>query len=232
MQYVYLLREGQDYYKVGISHNVRSRVTQLQYHVPNKIEIICTKFLDTKAYEAEQELHKWLQEFKTAGANEWFQLTPSKALELCIKINSYPEIDISERVTLATLASNVKRNQKLIERKLDYVINVYQKDIKKPFVTYFIDEGKPEVKEHPVIEHVDKKAEKEKEEMQLFNRILEYLVTERKASTSMLQRKFSIGYGRAARLIDKLEEQGIVSPPDGSYPRTVYIEKARQLVEA
>ena len=44
-----------------------------------------------------------------------------------------------------------------------------------------------------------------------------------KASTSLLQRRFRIGYTRAARMIDAMEEQGIIGPPTGtSKARTVY----------
>ena len=47
------------------------------------------------------------------------------------------------------------------------------------------------------------------------------VVTNGYASTSMLQRKFKIGYTRAARLVDAMEEQGIVGPLDGAKPREV-----------
>ena len=40
-----------------------------------------------------------------------------------------------------------------------------------------------------------------------------------RASTSTLQRRLRIGYGRAARLIDIMEKDGIVGPPDGTKPR-------------
>jgi S-DNA-T family DNA segregation ATPase FtsK/SpoIIIE len=44
-----------------------------------------------------------------------------------------------------------------------------------------------------------------------------------KASTSLLQRRFRIGYTRAARMIDAMEEQGIIGPPTGtSKARSVY----------
>jgi S-DNA-T family DNA segregation ATPase FtsK/SpoIIIE len=46
----------------------------------------------------------------------------------------------------------------------------------------------------------------------------------RQGSTSLLQRKLHIGYSRAARLLDQLEQQGFVGPPDGSKPREVYLD--------
>ena len=48
------------------------------------------------------------------------------------------------------------------------------------------------------------------------------VVQYKQGSTSLLQRKLHIGYSRAARLLDQLEQQGVVGPPDGSKPREVY----------
>ncbi len=48
------------------------------------------------------------------------------------------------------------------------------------------------------------------------------------ASASFLQRKMSIGYARAARLLDKLEEKGIVGPADGAEPRDVILASAEK----
>src|SRR5690606_6397068 len=45
----------------------------------------------------------------------------------------------------------------------------------------------------------------------------------RKASTSLLQRRLRIGYGKAARLIEEMEEKGIISAADGSRPREVLV---------
>jgi S-DNA-T family DNA segregation ATPase FtsK/SpoIIIE len=49
------------------------------------------------------------------------------------------------------------------------------------------------------------------------------VIENRKASTSLLQRRLRIGYGRAARLIETMEEQGIVGAADGSRPREVLV---------
>lgn len=45
-----------------------------------------------------------------------------------------------------------------------------------------------------------------------------------RASTSLLQRRLKIGYGRAARILDVLEENGVIGPPDGSKPREILVE--------
>ena len=58
----------------------------------------------------------------------------------------------------------------------------------------------------------------------MYDEVVEYVKEAQKASTSLLQRRFGIGYNRAARLIDTLEENGIIGPAQGSKPREVYIK--------
>ena len=55
----------------------------------------------------------------------------------------------------------------------------------------------------------------------MFEEVARMVVTEQSGSTSMIQRKFSIGYNRAGRLMDQLEKAGIVGPAKGSKPREV-----------
>ncbi len=55
----------------------------------------------------------------------------------------------------------------------------------------------------------------------LYNEIVDFVVAQQKASASLLQRRFRLGYNRAARCIDLLEERGIVGPQNGSKPREV-----------
>ena len=57
----------------------------------------------------------------------------------------------------------------------------------------------------------------------LYNEIVEFVITTGKASASLLQRKYKLGYNRAARIIDLLEERGIVGPQNGSKPREVLV---------
>lgn len=56
----------------------------------------------------------------------------------------------------------------------------------------------------------------------LFNDAARLIVIHQQGSTSLIQRKFSIGYNRAGRIMDQLEAAGIVGPPDGSKPRQVF----------
>ena len=67
-------------------------------------------------------------------------------------------------------------------------------------------------------------GEHDAEEEPLYNEIVEFVVTQGKASASLLQRRFHLGYNRAARCIDLLEERGIIGPNNGSKPREVLVK--------
>jgi S-DNA-T family DNA segregation ATPase FtsK/SpoIIIE len=61
---------------------------------------------------------------------------------------------------------------------------------------------------------------------------IQVVVDSRKASTSLLQRKLRVGYARAARLIETMEEQGIIGPADGSRPRDVLVNSVDEVFGA
>ena len=63
------------------------------------------------------------------------------------------------------------------------------------------------------------------EEDEEYEMCREFVIQAQKASTSLLQRKFRIGYNKAARIIDRLEEDGVIGPQLGSKPREVYIRQ-------
>lgn len=65
----------------------------------------------------------------------------------------------------------------------------------------------------------------EAEDEELLNEAIKIVISTGKASTSLLQRRLKIGYARAARLLDLMEEKGIVGPQEGSKPRKVLVDE-------
>ena len=63
----------------------------------------------------------------------------------------------------------------------------------------------------------------------LFEQAIQVVLEAGQASTSMLQRKLGVGYARAGRIIDELEEHGIIGEYQGSKPRAVLITKQQWL---
>jgi S-DNA-T family DNA segregation ATPase FtsK/SpoIIIE len=63
----------------------------------------------------------------------------------------------------------------------------------------------------------------EEEQDQMYDQILSWTSSQKEVSASLLQRKFRLGYPRAARLIEIFESQGVVSPANGSKPRQVLV---------
>lgn len=95
-------------------------------------------------------------------------------------------------------------------------------------IAFVKSQGKPEyINENEFIrnkndeEEDDENDEEVDSDLSLIDAIKKYLSNQEKTSTSMLQRKFRIGYNRAARIMDQLEEEGVVSPSDGSKQRRV-----------
>ena len=63
----------------------------------------------------------------------------------------------------------------------------------------------------------------------MFRDAVRVVIEGRKASTSLLQRRLRIGYARAARIIEDMEDQGLIGPADGSRPREVLISSMDEL---
>ena len=71
---------------------------------------------------------------------------------------------------------------------------------------------------------IEDMKQKEEYDDPLYNEIVEFVISTQKASASLLQRRFKLGYNRAARIVDLLEERGIIGPPNGSKPREVLVQ--------
>ena len=66
-------------------------------------------------------------------------------------------------------------------------------------------------------------AEGERDEM--YETARQLVLDTGQASTSLLQRRLRLGYGRAARILDLMEQEGLVGPPQGSRPREVLVTR-------
>ena len=94
-------------------------------------------------------------------------------------------------------------------------------------INFVKEQSKEEVKyEQDILETISKVSmSKDSDEDEILNQAIEFVVESGQASASMLQRKFKVGFNRAARLIDSMEERGIVGQNEGSKPRKVLISK-------
>jgi len=112
---------------------------------------------------------------------------------------------------------------------------VTEKEIKN-IVSYLKEYGQSPEYEQEVLEFKNNKnlfiateEEEEEEEDELFNEAISIINNNKQASISILQRKLRIGYTRAARLIDLMEERGIVGPYDGRNPRKILLSEDEYL---
>lgn len=94
----------------------------------------------------------------------------------------------------------------------------------KPLVEHCKRLGEPDYIEG-VAQPVESAETPEEVEDALFYDAAKAVINAGKASTSMLQRRFRIGYNRAARLIEELQDKGIVGPADGAKPRVVLMSR-------
>ena len=101
-----------------------------------------------------------------------------------------------------------------IKRVVDYTIN--QQKVQYDDNLMNLNNNSDQVDAHTEL--------KEEYDDPLYNEIVEFVVRSGKASASLLQRRFKLGYNRAARVIDLLEERGIIGPMNGSKPREVLVK--------
>ncbi|MEA2087982.1 MAG: DNA translocase FtsK [Candidatus Caldatribacteriota bacterium] len=109
---------------------------------------------------------------------------------------------------------------------------VVEKEIRKVVSYLMKNSPSPEYKQE-VLEYKKSKGllreTEEEEEDELFNDAVSIIINSKQASISILQRKLRIGYTRAARLIDVMEQKGIVGPYDGRNPRKIMISNEEYL---
>jgi S-DNA-T family DNA segregation ATPase FtsK/SpoIIIE len=100
-------------------------------------------------------------------------------------------------------------------------------------VEFLKKQGKPAYNEKILVSPEERLESEDPEGTtdELYDDAVKMVIDIGKASTSVLQRRLRIGYGRAASLLDAMERDGIIGPPDGSKPRAVLINKEDYLSE-
>ena len=107
-------------------------------------------------------------------------------------------------------------------------------------ITFLKDCQKKMTYDEKIIQEIERQAVSEKkkgsdkdsgggfmDEDEMWPSAIECVIDMGQASTSLLQRKLKLGYARAARIMDMMEEKGIIGPYEGSKPRAVLISKER-----
>lgn len=95
--------------------------------------------------------------------------------------------------------------------------------LNSPSVNYLEDIISPKVAQQKV-QGIPQSDLGDLDDDQLYQQALQVVVESRKASASLLQRRLKLGYARAARLLDLMEQNGVIGPVNGAKPREIYIE--------
>lgn len=129
-------------------------------------------------------------------------------------------LPIGQNSPIRTQGSFVSDDE--IKRLIDFTSNQQEGDL---FDEEFLNlDSKTEEKESSNPEEIVVDANAD-----LYDQIVEFVIKNQKASTSLIQRKFNIGFNKAATMMDKLEENGIIGPPTGNAkPRAVLVSLVDQ----
>lgn len=176
MKYVYIVRVGDNNYKVGVANNVSSRVKELQTGNAGKIEIVCSALVDNE-YVIERSLHELMSEHRAMGGKEWFELEPQQVIDLCVTLNSFPGASVADFA--------IER----LKTHINGVISGYGEQ------TRTARNGLGVMTSGMLTSTGDEL---------LIERARVIFDQAGRVSTSLLQRKLRIGYGRAARIVDTI----------------------------
>lgn len=103
---------------------------------------------------------------------------------------------------------------------------ISEEEVEK-IVNFIKDQNTKSEYREEIIEEINNSATDSKisDEDELLNEAMKIVVEANQASTSLIQRKLRIGYNRAARIIEQLEDKGVISKRDGSKPRNILVNK-------
>lgn len=226
MRSVYMMKTSHDLYKIGIAKNVDNRLKSHQTSNGSKV-LLVTYARCGNALQLEAQVHALLKDYRQPGGREWFELTPKQAIKVCIYIHQEAEYFYSENDIQQLLSEYAVHHESIVSAKksLEDLTEQVGSGIQKAIGQ--LRKYKPLPK--PIKLNTPPKSNNDK---QLFKQATEIIRVENKASTSLLQRKLKIGYGRAARLIEEMEKQGIIGKADGSRPRPLLTSEGIPIAKA
>lgn len=164
-------------------------------------------------------------------------ITSRVAFQVASQVDSRTILDMAgaerllgkgDMLFLSTQAAKPRRYQaayislKEIKRVVDHIKKTEEK------IETELDKHFKEIVEEP-LEKESEILEFKEEDEELYQEAKKVVIRARKASASLLQRRLKIGYARAARILDMLEERGVVGPSKGAKPRDVYIKEDENL---
>jgi len=100
---------------------------------------------------------------------------------------------------------------------------VSDKEIEK-VVNFIKEQGEPVFNE-AILKDQQKNAVSDGQKDEMFDEAVRIIVESNQASVSILQRRMRLGYTRAARIIDMMEQEGLVGPYEGSKPRKLLVDR-------
>lgn len=152
-------------------------------------------------------------------------ITSRIAFAVASQVDSRTILDMAGAEKLLGLGDMLYQASDVAKPRRVQGVMIKEEEVKK--VTEFIKEGNPP----PAYPEEVIEFKPEKEEIgaippdEFYEKALEVVISAQRASASLLQRRLRIGYARAARLLDLLEQKGVIGPAEGSRPREVLIKK-------
>lgn len=117
------------------------------------------------------------------------------------------------------------------ESKLNRIQGTWVKDAEIQRVVDFIKEQAEPVYDEEILKEKQKSAFGEGEKDDLYDEAVKVIMESNQASVSILQRRMRLGYTRAARIIDTMEQDGLVGPFEGSKPRKILVDREAWIKE-
>lgn len=157
-------------------------------------------------------------------------VTSRVAFQVASQVDSRTILDMAGAEKLLGAGDFLFISAQIVKPKRIQGAYITEKEVKKVAdyiraenpIAFDSQELKEELAENHLAQELEKSLEDGQEQDYLYEEAKKIVIEAKKASASLLQRRLSIGYARAARLIDMLEERGIVGPGEGAKPREVY----------